>query len=200
MKIERNLYRLLDVAEIATPHEIRQAYELARRTYGGDSLATYSLFGAEDRQVVMSQIDEAYRVLSDPERRRAYDHMITKTGSPSGAFDVVDEAPIQDAGRPGPQSNLTALPLETLPIPDVITGGDLKRFRESRRMSLQTIANLTRINIKYLQYLEEDRHDNLPHTVFIRSYLLQYAKVLKLDPDRVLNGYLKGMSKASSTP
>jgi len=197
--IERNLYRLLDVAETATPNEIRQAYELARRTYGGDSLATYSLFGAEDRQAVMGQIEEAYRVLSDPERRRAYDRMISKTDSPAGMTNGVDGDHAVDAG-PSESTRLSAAVLEEIPIPDVVTGGDLKRFRELRRMSLQTIANLTRINIKYLQYLEEDQHGKLPHTVFIRSYLSQYAKVLKVDPERVLNGYLKGMAKTPSNP
>ncbi|HXZ24651.1 MAG TPA: DnaJ domain-containing protein, partial [Nitrospiria bacterium] len=140
--IERNLYRLLDVAETATPNEIRQAYELARRTYGGDSLATYSLFGAEDRQAVMGQIEEAYRVLSDPERRRAYDRMISKTDSPAGMTNGVDGDHAVDAG-PSESTSLSAAVLEEIPIPDVVTGGDLKRFRELRRMSLQTIANLT---------------------------------------------------------
>jgi cytoskeletal protein RodZ len=81
----------------------------------------------------------------------------------------------------------------------VITGRNLKQLRESRRMSLQTIADLTRINIKYLQYLEEDQHSKLPHTVFIRSYLLQYAKALKLDADQLLAAYqnsMKGRSDA----
>jgi DnaJ-class molecular chaperone len=197
--IERNLYRLLDIAETATPHEIRQAYELARRTYGGDSLATYSLFGAEDRQAVMTQIEEAYRVLSDPERRRAYDRMISTTEPPAGSANGVDGMHAADAGATELMNDAASTP-EEIPIPDVVTGGDLKRFRESRRMSLDMIANLTRINIKYLQYLEEDQHGKLPHTVFIRSYLSQYAKVLKLDPDRVLNGYLNGMAKSPSNP
>jgi len=185
MPTEHNLYRLLDVAVTATPHEIRLAYELARRTYGGDSLATYSLFGAADRQAVMAQIDEAYRVLSDPERRRVYDATLT-----AGLSAPAVAATRADSVRPPPEPPPSP---EAVVIPDVITGRDLKQWRESLRMSLQTIADLTRINIKYLQYLEEDRHAKLPHTVFIRGYLLQYAKALKLDADRVLNGYLKGM-------
>ncbi|MBI3622323.1 MAG: helix-turn-helix domain-containing protein [Nitrospirae bacterium] len=193
MPTEQNLYRLLDVADTATPHEIRQAYELARRTYGGESLATYSLFGAEDRQAVMAQIEEAYRVLSDPERRRSYDARLSAVTAPQGAAPQAAPAPPADAARAEAPHEAPATP-ETIVIPDVITGRELRRWREARRLSLQTIANLTRINIKYLQYLEEDLHAKLPHTVFIRSYLLQYAKALRLDADRLLNAYLKGMN------
>jgi hypothetical protein len=193
MPIAQNLYRLLDVAETATPHEIRQAYELARRTYGGESLATYSLFGAEDRQAVMAQIEEAYRVLSDPDRRRSYDARLAASGSSPGAPTSPAGVPAKtETGRPEPPREVSLEPEITV-IPDVITGRDLQQWREARRMSLQTIANLTRINITYLQYLEEDKHAKLPHTVFIRSYLLQYAKALKLDADRLLTSYLKGM-------
>lgn len=193
MPTAQNLYRLLDVASTATPHEIRQAYELARRTYGGESLATYSLFGAEDRQAVMAQIEEAYRVLSDPERRRSYDAGLVASASSA----VVSATPAGVPARTetaGPETpHDAASPPETTVIPDVITGRDLRQWREARQLSLQTIANLTRINIKYLQYLEEDQHAKLPHTVFIRSYLLQYARALKLDGDRLLTSYLKGM-------
>lgn len=195
MATERNLYRLLEIAETATPHEIRQAYELARRTYGGDSLATYSLFGAADRQAVMVQIEEAYRVLSDSERRRAYDAKISRTSSPGEMVNLAGVQATSDAGHQDPPGDLLPPMEET--IPDVTTGRDLKRLRESRRMSLQAIADLTRINIKYLQYLEEDQHSKLPHTVFIRSYLLQYAKALKVDADQFLNSYLKGMKTRS---
>lgn len=195
MATERNLYRLLEIAETATPHEIRQAYELARRTYGGDSLATYSLFGAADRQAVMVQIEEAYRVLSDSERRRAYDAKISRASSPGEMVNLAGVQATSDAGHQDPPGDLLPPMEET--IPDVTTGRDLKRLRESRRMSLQAIADLTRINIKYLQYLEEDQHSKLPHTVFIRSYLLQYAKALKVDADQFLNSYLKGMKTRS---
>lgn len=196
MATEQNLYRLLDVANTATPHEIRQAYELARRTYGGESLATYSLFGAEDRQAVMAQIEEAYRVLSDPERRRSYDARLTAgTSSPAAASQAAPPARPASMTAPKSESPHDVSPMpETIVIPDVITGRELRQWREARRLSLQTIANLTRINIKYLQYLEEDLHAKLPHAVFIRSYLLQYAKALRLDADRLLNAYLKGMS------
>jgi len=197
MPIEQNLYRLLDVSVTATPHEIRQAYELAKRTYGGESLATYSLFGAEDRQAVMAQIEEAYRVLGDPERRRAYDARSTQGPRPDGKSNAA--AASTTASNDRPQPTLDEPPPAETTIPDLVTGRDLKQWREARRLSLQTIANLTRINIKYLQYLEEEQHDKLPHTVFIRSYLLQYARVLKLDPDRLLNGYLKHMDGRPGT-
>jgi cytoskeletal protein RodZ len=73
-------------------------------------------------------------------------------------------------------------------------------MREQLGVSLQSIANLTRINITYLQHLEADQHRKLPHQVFIRGYLLQYAQALKLDPDRLLAGYLSAMTNTPPNP
>jgi curved DNA-binding protein CbpA len=180
---EHDYYRLLEVPLTATPHDIRMAYELAKRTYGVESLATYSLFDAEDRQSVMARIDAAYRVLSEPGRRREYDAWLAQRSQPA--------APA--GGPPSPATQKAAAPSEVT-IPDQLRGRDLKRIREQLGVSIQEIANITRINIKYLQYLEDDQHAKLPHGVFIRGYLLQYAQALKLDPDRILNGYLNGMT------
>ncbi len=187
MTTERNLYRLLEVAATAGQGEIIRAYELAKRTYGPESLATYSLFNANERQAVMAKIEEAYRTLSDPERRREYDTWLAaQARMPDGAT-----APA------GPPTAAPPLPAD-VEIPDVLYGRDLKRLREQLGVSLQTIANLTRINITYLHHLEEDRHGKLPNPVFVRSYLLQYAQALKLDQDRIMNGYQNGMTKPVS--
>ncbi|MEW6323772.1 MAG: helix-turn-helix domain-containing protein [Nitrospirota bacterium] len=188
---ERNYYRLLEVPATASQNEIVRAYELAKRTYGGESLATYSLFDTGERQAVMAKIEEAYRTLSDPDRRREYDAWLA---AGVGAVAVGDSAPAGGAHKPS--SPAPSAP-EELEIPELLHGRDLQRLRERLGISLQAIANQTRISVKYLQQLEEDQHDKLPHPVFVRGYLLQYAQALKLDADQILNGYLRGMAKGS---
>ncbi len=76
---------------------------------------------------------------------------------------------------------------EAEPIP---FGGWLRRQRELRQVSLREIADVTKISIRYLEALEEDRFDVLPAPVFARGFLREYARYVGLDPDEVVNTYL----------
>ncbi len=69
-------------------------------------------------------------------------------------------------------------------------GSWLRSQREVRRVDLETIAQSSKINIRYLELLEEDRFDLLPASIFVRGFLREYARIVGLDPDEVLNFYL----------
>ncbi len=68
-------------------------------------------------------------------------------------------------------------------------GQELKRERELRGISLREIADSTRINLRFLQAIEEDRLDALPGAFFIRAILRSYAKCIGIDEHQVLNKY-----------
>jgi cytoskeletal protein RodZ len=72
-------------------------------------------------------------------------------------------------------------------------GQELKRERELRGISLKEIADFTKINIRFLRALEEDRLDILPEQFFTRGIIRTYAKYLGLDEQSVLNTYLEGL-------
>lgn len=71
-----NYYELLDVAPDAGNLDIIRAYRRAKLTYQSDSMATYSLFEEAELDRIRSEIERAYRTLSDPELRRAYDEVL----------------------------------------------------------------------------------------------------------------------------
>ncbi|MFY9289011.1 MAG: helix-turn-helix domain-containing protein, partial [Alphaproteobacteria bacterium] len=58
-------------------------------------------------------------------------------------------------------------------------------------VTLQEIADRTRINITYLLSIEEDNFRTLPAEVYLRSYIHQYAKMLQWNTQKILEGYLK---------
>ncbi len=62
----------------------------------------------------------------------------------------------------------------------------LKHEREVRQLSLEELSLTTRIPLKMLQHLEEDRHDRLPGDVFARGFLKSYAKAIGLSPDEAV--------------
>jgi cytoskeletal protein RodZ len=68
-------------------------------------------------------------------------------------------------------------------------GQELKRERELRGISLREIADSTRISLRFLQALEEDRLDVIPGAFFVRAILRSYARSIGIDEHQVLNKY-----------
>jgi cytoskeletal protein RodZ len=65
-------------------------------------------------------------------------------------------------------------------------GDYLRRERELRAVSLEEIAQTTRIPLKVLRDLENDRHAQLPSDVFVRGFLRSYSRALGLDDVEVV--------------
>src|SRR3954471_7268335 len=65
-------------------------------------------------------------------------------------------------------------------------GENLRRERELRGVELREMAEATKISLRFLQALEQDRVDILPGGIFPKAFVRQYAKHLGLDPERVV--------------
>ncbi len=183
---DQNYYDLLEVPASASKEEIQQAYDLARKTFGEQSFATYSLFATEERKAMLKRIEEAYRVLIDERSRLEYDQSLSR--KPRSPGTVPPPLPLPSAKIPSRKE------LEDLLIanPDEgLSGQDLEHIRTRLGIPLQEIASKTKINIIYLQFIEEDNYKGLPVEVYLRSYLVQYAQVLGFDPQKVADSYLK---------
>lgn len=72
-KAKNNLYLILDIMPGSSHSEILHAYGRAKRTYSGDSLAGYSLIDEEVKAPIMDEIENAFKVLGNPVKRREYD-------------------------------------------------------------------------------------------------------------------------------
>jgi cytoskeleton protein RodZ len=69
-------------------------------------------------------------------------------------------------------------------------GEKLKRERELRGVSLREIADGTKISLRFLQALEEDRVEALPGGLFPRAFVKQYALFLGLDVERTVADFV----------
>lgn len=65
-------------------------------------------------------------------------------------------------------------------------GASLRRERELRGVSLQEIAASTKIGVRMLEAIEEDRFDRLPQGLFVRGFVREYARFLALDEQKIL--------------
>ena len=68
-------------------------------------------------------------------------------------------------------------------------GGDLRRARTARHLSLAEISNRTKINGSLLRAIEDNRFDRVPPGLFTRGYLRAYAREVELDPETLVERY-----------
>ncbi len=81
-------------------------------------------------------------------------------------------------------------------------GENLRRERELRGIALRDIADSTKISIRFLQALEQDRFEILPGGIFQRAFVKQYARHVGLDPERLVAEfvYARGGEEPAPAP
>jgi len=172
-----HLYAVLGLEPRAAPDRVERAYRFCLELYGEGALATYSLLDPREIEAHRTRVREAYEVLHDPERRRAYD---------------------ESQGFPPPEAPVAAIPTRASPgsrgqapaLPATLTGPDLRRLREARGLSLRHIAGVTKIGLRFLEYIEEDRFAFLPPAVYLRGFLQEYARLVGLNPRKTADAYM----------
>ncbi|MBL7715202.1 MAG: helix-turn-helix domain-containing protein [Bdellovibrionales bacterium] len=262
---DQTLYDVLDIGPDANPQEIRAAYHRAKAAYRKDSVALYSLMDPEETDRILARIEEAFAVLSSPERRKEYDRkhgQISETFSepeakkifsidrvppmeggsgddllvapatdftapaqtqrpaqppaaarPPADLDDLDPFgnPMQPAKKPvpaAPQPGLTKAPvtpnvaMPTGPGPEDPTlaleiteqvewrGRFLRKVRESKRVSVEEMADYSKISKTYILAIEDENYDKLPAVVYLRGFILQICRYLKLPGEKAAAAYL----------
>lgn len=76
-------------------------------------------------------------------------------------------------------------------VESLTLGEKLQKLRQQYRMSYAEIAKATRIQAKYLEYLENGEYEKLPAEVYVRGFLRNYARHLGLDDEAFLKLYDK---------
>ncbi len=284
MKTERNgkqtglndsptFYDVLELKPDASAQEVREAYLRTKSAYNRDSVALYTLINQEEREEMLRLIEEAYEVLSSPDRRKEYDryhgllsldddmpvrapahrkivsidrvppmestpegddmlvapstdfaqgHATPAGGTlretpppappghgsaPASPFDSPESPDAPAAAAPPtptavtpppapPPAYTTSLPPGVPPVAQEIAqeiewkGLFLRKIREARRMSVEELSGVTKINKAYLSAIEEENFSKLPAAVFLRGFLIQIARVLRLPHDKVATAYM----------
>lgn len=171
---------LLEVERGATDEEVRRAYKRAKDIYAADALVGYSLFTPEELEHVRGRLDEAFDVLLDPSRRRPYE------------LSVFPPSPEHEEPQRARESEHDPLP----PPPDItpdtdFTGAILRAVRHSKGIRLEDVAGRTKIGLNYLSAIENDDFGSLPAAVYVRGFVNELAKVLRLDATQVARTYVR---------
>ncbi len=79
-------------------------------------------------------------------------------------------------------------------------GQELKKEREIKGISLKEIADYTKINLRFLQDLENDNFEFMPGKFLTRSIIRSYANYLELDEKEILKLYLQTAQEQGQAP
>ena len=182
------LYDTLGVNRSVNDEEIRRSYKRHREIYASGGLATSSLLTEAQLVSEQSHLDEAYDTLLDPVRRRAYD------------LSTYPEDEPKPAAAPAPKPALAAehLLLQEELVREIgpdteFSGALLRKVRESQGVELADISARTKIGKQHLAALEEEQFGALPAPVYVRGFLVELARFLRLDPAQVQRTYLRRM-------
>lgn len=184
------LYDSLGVSRGASDEEVRRAYKRQRELFAYGSLPLVSLLDQEQTAAELGRIQEAYDTILDPVRRRAYN---------LSTFPETEEesAPRTDKPTITPDQLMLQSELAREIHAETEFSGDLlRKVRESQGVDLADIASSTKITVAHLAALEEERYDELPAQVYVRGFVQQIARHLKVDPAQVVKTYMRRMREA----
>ena len=197
---DQNYYDILEITPGAALQEIERAYRVNRSTYQPSGLATYSVFSEDENARILERIEEAYTVLSDARARREYDARLRRAGVMPGTDAKPDPLPPVAPEILPEVEESSAATSESLELDDsyapedgIFEGAVLRRIRLSRGIELDEISATTKIREGFLNSLETNCYRELPSEVYVRGYLKQYARLLRLDPERVADSYVTRM-------
>ena len=200
---ELSHYEILDLPTGSTPFEVRQAYKTALEVYSEDSMVIYSLFSDEERKEILARLEEAFATLINEKARYAYDQMLIQQGAMKEGTQyrsvrkkvasVGSDGSADTASQPEgekPQAVENPVVKEILSRED-LTGMDLKRLRMELGVSLEQIAEWTKIRPGMLRSIEEDRFYELPSRLHLKSFLKAYVQYFHLNSESIVSRYMK---------
>ncbi len=113
MQVEKDYYAILGLSKTATAEEIKKAYRQLVRRYHPDA-------GADDEEAAhFPEIQEAYEVLSDPERREAYDRWRQIEGLDQKPALILKATPSYQALPCKSEDQAFYVLLEIMPSPEI---------------------------------------------------------------------------------
>ncbi|MFA5517025.1 MAG: helix-turn-helix domain-containing protein [Desulfuromonadales bacterium] len=143
-------FRALDLPPDAQPLQVERAFRRKQALYADGALASYSLLDDAERQALLRRLEAAYQMIG------------AAAGSACRPSVAVEE-------KLPPAAELAAAP-----------GRFLRARREAAGLSLREVADRTKISPMKLRQIEEEQYEYLPAAVYLRGFIVSYARMLGL--------------------
>lgn len=158
-------WEVLGVTPMAGLEEVRGAYHRLRDLWDEGSLATYSLLDEGERTARVAEVEAAWQRV-----RTSLQPLSRPYAAAAGAVET-------PAGGGEPALDEAAGP-----------GALLRQHRLRRGLTLEEIAAVTKIRPSMLGMLEREELHSLPPRVYVRGFVIQYARALGLEDAEGLAG------------
>ena len=209
---EKNHYELLEIHPGVAPTEIRNAYKILFDLYQDESIVTYSFFSERERKGILSILEKAYLTLIDPESRKAYDRDLIGPGgleeernhsnfkkNPTFIYDFKkthSQGLVTIRNPEEMKHSVSQNPvIQSILNQDTITGMDIKKIRTELKITIEEIAESTKVRIGMLRIIEEDNQGLFLPMVYMTGFLKSYARYLQLDETVIVTGFIKHINK-----
>ena len=199
---EQTHYEVLETEPGVSDEEVRRAYRTLKDIYSASSPVVAGLYADAELAALHARANAAHDTLFAPERRRLYDLALPEADL-ARAVRAAAHAGRRGLGAPGEGSGngRRELPNESpepvIEIGDEVTGPVLRKIRESRGIDLAEISQRTKISERHLRAIEEDRFSDMPAAVYVRGFVTEYARMLRIDATRVAELYLRRLRNAT---
>lgn len=214
----KNYYEVLEVPTNASSDDVHKGYLRAKNAYSQDSLALYSLMTKDECDQIIDLIDEAYSILSDPDKRRLYDEarginqdINYRNSKPSSQQDQDSTHNLRGTPQTTQHNNMSKIVAKKrfdltynvdqemekrIEAATDFNGAFLQEIREYKGVDIPRMSDMTKVSKTYIRHIEEQAYDKLPAAAYVRGFVYQFAKCLKLNPDLVANSYIYNMKKS----
>jgi flagellar biosynthesis protein FlhG len=205
---EQTYYEILETEPGVSDEEVRRAYRTLKEIYASNSPVVAGLYDDHELAELHARANAAHDTLFAPERRRLYDLAL-----PEADLARAVRAAAQSGRRPGLPGGGAAQgqgrgvddrpdsPEPIVDLGDEVTGPLLRKLREARGVELADISQRTKISERHLRAIEDERFGDMPAAVYVRGYVMEYARSLRIDPQRAAESYLRRfLSKAPPAP
>ena len=173
-EIRREDWEVLGVEPGANLEKVHRAYHTRRSLFAAGSLATYSLLGTKERDEFLGRIDEAFMRISN------------------AAADLTAAADEETDERLKVDTALAGLRTPTDLVGD--PGAYLHHHRLVSGLTLDQVSVETKIRPNLLASIEKEEWHKLPAPVFVRGFVLQVSRLLRMDePEQLAAAYVEKM-------
>lgn len=166
-EILREDWEVLGVEPGADLEKVHRAYHNRRNLFSETALATYSLLDTDQRQRYLARLDDAFTRICNA----AAD--LSSKEAAAGTAGEVDES-------------LAGLRTPTDLVGD--PGAYLRHHRLVSGLTLEQVSVETKIRPNLLEAIEREQWRLLPAPVFVRGFVLQVARLLRIDDPETLAG------------
>ena len=215
-----NYYEWFGLDRGCSTSDINNQYEKLKKLYVVDNPMLRDIYSDSDLFILNSLIDTIVKEFNDPEIRREYDmdidsHLVSLETSFPDIFilgevikkynrgkkreilvkkDVFGRSAEKNVSSQAESDFVDANEIFNKYKDSPVTGDLLRKIREEVGISYELIISRTKISNTVLDAIENDKYQQLPADLYVKNFVQQYCKTLKLSSENtelISSGYLK---------